>query len=102
MTTDDMPDWMGDALTREEIAHIADTLKSLSPIGYSCPTCRGQKSLIANHLVSPVMLNRQGEQQVPGGSYPQVMVVCERCGFTSYHNAAVLGVGNDMRVARGE
>lgn len=90
------------ALTVKEIKHIAAMLEDLSPHGYVCPTCKGQKCLIANHLVSPIMLDRDGTQMASGGAFPQIMVVCDRCGFTAYHNAAVLGIGNDMRVNRGE
>ena len=90
------------ALSPQAIRAIANALKVLRPNGYSCPTCAGQKALIANYLVSPLTLQVNGQPLKHGGTFPQVMVVCERCGFTAYHNAAVLGIGDDMRVAEDE
>ncbi|MGE0284506.1 MAG: hypothetical protein AB7F09_26625 [Parvibaculaceae bacterium] len=68
-------------------------LKERAP-SMACTTCRSSQFQMADHLVSPVILNPgSGGGYVLGGStYPQIMLVCMNCGTSVYVNAIVAGV----------
>lgn len=78
--------------TREKI--IA-ALNQRFPNSALC-TCCGKSGLgLANHFVTPTIIQPGGGVMLGGMSYPQIMLICTNCGFTRHHNAVVLGVYNE-------
>ena len=66
-----------------------------------CPVCRGDAWIIADHVVTTV---RAGEKAtfVGGITYPQVMVICNKCGLTLFFNAVMMGVVKPKEEANGK
>jgi hypothetical protein len=57
----------------------------------TCPICGSNQWQIADHLVTPVIL-QDNSLTLGGTSYPQVMVISPKCGYTMYFNAILLGI----------
>lgn len=56
-----------------------------------CPVCRERNYTLLNHIVAPPVF--QGGSVVIGGpAYPMIMIMCQNCGYTSFHNAMVIGL----------
>jgi hypothetical protein len=83
-----MPDYNG-VLTQPDRQVIDVWLKKNWNMG-SCPVCRKQNWALADHVVNPVLYNGIGFSQNSG--YPQIMVICNVCGYIMYFNAVTVGI----------
>ena len=56
-----------------------------------CPISGHNNWAFGEHIVQPVASVRAGE--ILGvASYPQIMLICQDCGYTIYFNAVVMGI----------
>ena len=83
-----MPDYNG-ILTLEDRQIIDSWLKDQWRTG-SCPVCRKRNWVLADHVVTPMLYTGVGLTQ--GAGYPQIMVICQVCGYTVYVNAVIAGI----------
>jgi hypothetical protein len=60
-------------------------------IGRTCPISGGSSWTVADDLIGMPIVDNRG-QPTTAGSYPQVMLVCEECGYTRTFNAMVMGI----------
>lgn len=79
------------ALTAEERKKILAFLRERAP-DLRCPACGGQKHTLAEHLVSPVIVNPAGGVTLGGVNYPMVLVFCDRCLKASFFAAVPMGI----------
>lgn len=56
-----------------------------------CPVCNDHKWVIGDHVVTPLMFSGDSVM-IGGGTYPQVMVISQTCGYTFYVNAILCGI----------
>ncbi len=83
-----MPDYNG-LLTTEDRTKIDDWLKTNWHMG-KCPVCNHQNWVLADHVVTPILYSGVGFIQ--GARYPQIMIICQGCGYTLYFNAITAGI----------
>ncbi len=82
-----MPDING-VLSPEEKEKATKWLNE-KMIRRECPACGSKNWIIAEHMVSPTVVNAAAiGLQTP---YPQVMVISE-CGYSYFFNAMVMGL----------
>jgi hypothetical protein len=84
-----MPD-LNAVLSQTDKQKIVDWLTKKMTNASGCPVCGSKNWTIADHVVSPSLVNSVG---VGLGSYPypQAMVVSD-CGYTFYMNLITSGV----------
>lgn len=84
-----MPDSTG-KLTSKEVQKAIDWLKkhSKSP----CAVCGSRRWDVAQHLVQPITLGKDGEMLLGGVGYPQFIATCLICGNTLFFNAVFAGL----------
>lgn len=68
---------------KELDARIENTVK--------CPSCLPGQFNMAKHFVAPPVVSQDGGMTVGGTIYPCVMLICNHCGMTRFHNAVVIG-----------
>lgn len=79
-------------LTAQDKQNVANWLNRHGfSVRGGCPVCNDSKWIIGDHVVSP-MLFTGDSVMIGGGSYPQVMVISQTCGYTLYLNAILCGV----------
>jgi hypothetical protein len=80
-------------LTGEELAAIVEALAA-KYVPKPCEMCEVDNWVVAPHLASPVLLNRDGEQVTPNYNLLQTSVVllCSNCGNTKMFSLGTLGV----------
>lgn len=83
-----MPDFNG-VLTPEDRQKIDIWLKKNWRTG-NCPVCRKANWTLADHVVTPMLYNGVGFAQAAG--YPQIMIICQVCGYTLWFNAVTAGI----------
>jgi hypothetical protein len=83
-----MPDFNG-VLTTEDRNIIDSWIKVNWHMG-NCPVCRKQDWVLADHVVTPMLYTGVGLAQ--GAGYPQIMMICQVCGYTIYLNAVTVGI----------
>lgn len=81
-------------LTDNQIQFIADKINELAPNSAACPICGRGKYEVATHLVSPTVFQPGGGLMIGGAGYPLVMLICNHCGHTRFHNAVLTKVIN--------
>lgn len=86
-----MPDNTG-VLTEKDKAKVIAWLGSRGVPIPACPFCGSREWAIGDHLVQPVTLGPQNALQLGGIGYPQVMLVSQKCGYTAFINAVVVGL----------
>ncbi len=84
-----MPDLDG-VLSRSEKQEIADWLQARNPLGILCPLCSSRNWSVADHMVSPSIINATGVG-LGAYPYPQAMLISE-CGHTIYLNLIKIGI----------
>jgi hypothetical protein len=91
-----MPDLNG-VLTQDERSKI-DPWFQKNWIHRACPICSANQWSLADHVVMPTIYNQFPNVYTVVGiptestSYPQIMVVCHRCGLTLYFSAIKVGI----------
>lgn len=78
----DMPDNWQDA--------VIEIINDKIPNAATCPLCGGSRTLDEKNIVSPKVWS--GDEK---SAYPQVMIICQDCGYTTYHNVGTLGLLNN-------
>jgi len=61
-------------------------------IGIVCSVCQNKKWTIADDLVIPPVYKENRAQLLGGAGYPQVMLLCGKCGHTIFINAVRAGL----------
>ena len=80
-------------LTPEEKSKIKHEIDARIP-NYTCPICRNTKFALADgYFNSPLNANPM-DFTFGGSSIPSIGIVCDNCGFISYHAAGILGLLN--------
>lgn len=74
---------------------FVESINEKIPNAGRCPRCAtgaaGETTMvIGEDAVTPIIWN--GSLNLGGTSYPQAMLVCRNCGYTTYHNLVVLGI----------
>ena len=59
---------------------------------YQCPICHNDSCTIVDGYLANTLQNDISSMQLGGSFLPSVAIVCNKCGFTSMHNAKVLGI----------
>lgn len=59
---------------------------------YQCPICHNGSFTIVDGYLANTLQNDFSSIQLGGSFLPSVALVCNKCGFTSMHNAKVLGI----------
>lgn len=59
---------------------------------YQCPICHNNSFTIVDGYLANSLQNDFSSMQLGGSFLPSVALVCNKCGFTSMHNAKVLGI----------
>lgn len=62
---------------------------------YQCPICHGESFTIVDGFLASSLHNTMHAIQTNDSFLPSVALVCSNCGFTSLHNAKVLGLDKD-------
>jgi predicted nucleic-acid-binding Zn-ribbon protein len=83
-----MPDYNG-MLSPDDRKIIDVWIKNNWHMG-TCPICRKQNWVLADHVVNPALYSGLGILQ--SGAYPQIMFICQVCGYTLYFNAGSVGI----------
>ena len=60
---------------------------------YKCPICHSSSFTIADGYLANTLQDNLNSIQLGGTFLPSVALVCTNCGFTSLHNAKILGIG---------
>ena len=60
---------------------------------YKCPICHSSSFTIADGYLANPLQDNLNSIQLGGAFLPSVALVCTNCGFTSLHNAKILGIG---------
>jgi len=89
-------------LTKEQKELVKDYLVKNWPSPRTCPISGHTDWTIVDHLISPAVYTQGGMQVVGGSAYPQVMVVCQGCGYTVYFNAVKMGIVPPLEQSDGE
>jgi hypothetical protein len=85
-------------LTDDEKKIILGWLKERWKQPDKCPICGDDQWSVADHMVYP--LNYAGGSLIMGGpNYPQVMLISNKCGYTIYFNAALMGLLSEPKAA---
>lgn len=65
----------------------------LSKIGsYRCPICGSDQFTIVDGYVATCLQNNTKNITIGSSFLPSVVLVCTKCGFTSFHNAKILEI----------
>ena len=59
---------------------------------YQCPICHNDSCTIVDGYLANTLQNDFSSMKLGGSFLPSVALVCNKCGFTSMHNAKVLGI----------
>jgi len=94
-----MPDAKG--LTDDERMKIKKWFEDKWKEPVICPICKGDTWILADDIVTPVIYGEKGPI-LGGATYPQVMVVCNKCGLTLYLNALIMGIVRPKEEADGK
>lgn len=71
---------------------LAKKLQTMSERIGECPSCGHQTSIVSDHIVTPSEWSPDGVTLVAKHQYPQAMLMCERCGHTTYYNLVILDI----------
>ncbi len=58
----------------------------------TCPVCEQTNWQIPPHMVVGITMSSSGDLVLGGGSYPNVLFVCDNCGYTHHINASKMGI----------
>lgn len=73
--------------------------KIVEKIGYfKCPICHNDSFTIADGYIVNTLQDDLSRIQLGGSFLPSVALVCNKCGFTSIHNAKILGVDINEKI----
>ena len=61
-----------------------------------CPLCGNNKWTIGDHIVAPVILGNKADIRIGGPTYPQAMLICQKCGHTFYLSAIMAGISFEV------
>jgi len=94
-----MPDING-VLTQEERAKIDTWFKKNWATPPKCPMCDSHYFILADHVIMPTVYSQMtavyvGEfipSQISSMNYPQIMLMCDKCGFVLHFNAVKVGL----------
>ncbi len=76
------PDWY---------AYVQRLVNSKVPNAGNCNVCGGVNTVnLSPHLVTPVVTSPHGGVQLAAQQYPQAMLLCGKCGHTTYFNYVVM------------
>lgn len=78
-------------LTKENKQHIINKLYEKIE-SYQCPICHNASFTIVDGYLANTLQDNFTSIQLGGSFLPSVALVCNNCGFTSMHNAKVLGI----------
>ena len=87
-----MPDSHGN-LTPDDKSTVLTWLQSRWTVAKTCPVSGHNDWMIGDHVVQPITISGQGAARSKGLGYPQVMLICDGCGYTMYFNAVKIGLG---------
>ncbi len=59
-------------------------------VNRKCPVCGSLQFTLADHVVMPMLYSPY--LSISGIQYPQIMIICQRCGLTLYFNAITVGI----------
>lgn len=81
-------------LTQEERDRIIQWIveKSGDNTEMPCPVCKSNDWYVPEHLVIAPIVSPQGEVAIGGLGYPHSPIICQKCGFTYFINAARMGI----------
>lgn len=80
-------------LTDKEKNDIAKILIQKINI-FECPMCHSHKFTIVDGYVAQTLQSNMKGFSLGGVLLPSIVMVCNKCGFMSYHNMGVLGLLN--------
>lgn len=81
-------------LTKENKQIIAKKL--IEKIGiFKCPICNNATFTIANGFICNNLQENLRSFQIGGEYLPSIALVCNKCGFTSFHNINILGINDE-------
>lgn len=80
-------------LTDKEKNDIAKILIQKINI-FECPMCHSHKFTIVDGYVTQTLQSNMKGFSLGGVLLPSIVIVCNKCGFMSYHNMGVLGLLN--------
>ena len=85
-------------LTAAEKKQIQDWLAG---VGWAtrlggCPVCGDNKWTIADHIVQPITRGAGNALNLGGPGYPHVMLISNKCGYTIFLNAVMIGLLQDQ------
>ena len=58
----------------------------------NCNVCSNETKFVADEIVTPINFVKNGQTVDFGTLYPQAMLICSRCGSTTYHNLVILDI----------
>ena len=79
-------------LTMEQMKWIEDYFKAHWSKPIVCPVEGHIDWQIGAHLVIPPIWRAETGMSMGGISYPHVMIICKKCGYTMFFNAIWLGL----------
>jgi predicted nucleic-acid-binding Zn-ribbon protein len=83
----------------QEYAEIQNLINQKVPNASHCVSCGKANAVqLAAHIVTPVATSVGGTIALQGANYPQAMLLCTNCGFTTYYNVIVLKHGQGPQV----
>lgn len=80
-------------LTEKEKNDIAKVLIQKIKI-FECPMCHSHGFTIVDGYVAQTLQSNMKGYKLGGVLLPSIVIVCNKCGFMSYHNMGVLGLLN--------
>jgi len=83
-----MPDVNG-VLTQEERAKVDIWFKK-NWVNKKCPICGSLQFTLADHMIMPMIYSQY--LSINGVQYPQIMIICQRCGITLHFDAIAVGI----------
>jgi len=91
-----MPDKDG-KLTQEEKDRVAAWLTAKAVGDQRCPICGDPNWIIGDHIVQPITIGANNSLQLGGVGYPNVLVISQRCGYTRFVNAVIIGIAKTRK-----
>lgn len=102
-----MPDVNG-VLTQEERAKVDIWFKKNWATPPKCPMCNSRYFILADHVVMPTVYSQTSAFYIPDSvpipssisstNYPQIMLMCDKCGFILHFNAVKVGLWETQNV----
>jgi len=79
-------------------------LKKLTDVGVKavCPMCGNNHFVLGDGIVPFFIQDSLGSINIGPKTAPAIFIVCDKCGFISYHSAVVLGIVDFLKEEAGE